>query len=171
MTLRPGSHEQPGSAVIDGIDVDALAAAVRSCPGVDDLDQGPLGSVATYLPGSRQVAGLRVRADRVTVQVRGTWGVSVPELATQIRTVAAPFVGGHPVDVVVSDLADPTPPPMEPPIDPRPSSPHGASRQDTPDSPTAEGNRQSWTTAIDAPNGASSFVSTTPTEEERPPSS
>lgn len=111
----------PASAVIDGVDVDALAVAVRSCHGVDDLDRGPLGSVATYLPGRRQVAGIRVDRDRVTLQVRGTWGVTVHELTTQIQTAALPFVGGRTVDLVVSDLSDPAPPPIG-----RPAAPHSS---------------------------------------------
>lgn len=101
----------PASGVTDGVDVDALAAAVRSCHGVDDLDRGPMGSVATYLPGRRQLPGIRVDRDRVTLQVRGTWGVTVHELTTQIHAAALPFVGGRIVDVVVSDLSDPAPPP------------------------------------------------------------
>ena len=32
-------------AVIDGVDVDAVAAAVRACPAVDDLCAGPWGGV------------------------------------------------------------------------------------------------------------------------------
>ena len=100
----------PATAVTEGVDVDALATAVRSCPGVDDLDPGPLGSVATYLPGRRQVAGIRVAGDRVTLQVRGKWGVPVQELTAQIRAAAGPFVDGRTVDIVVSDLSDPAPP-------------------------------------------------------------
>ena len=97
------------SAVIDGVDVEALAAALRSCRGVDDLDEGRGGSVATYLPNRRQINGIRVDADRVTVQVRGTWGVSVNELASLVRAAATPFVCGHIVDLIVSDVSDPNP--------------------------------------------------------------
>jgi hypothetical protein len=96
----------PSGTIVDGVDVDALAAAVRSCRGVDDLDRGAPGSVATYLPG-RQLAGIRVGIDRVTLQVRGAWGVPVRELATRIQAVAAPFVGHRAVDIVLADLSDP----------------------------------------------------------------
>jgi hypothetical protein len=37
-------------AVIDGVDVDAVAAAVQGCTGVAALDGGPFGQVASYLP-------------------------------------------------------------------------------------------------------------------------
>jgi hypothetical protein len=96
-------------AVIDGVDVEALAAALRSCRGVDDLDGGRWGSVATYLPNRRQLKGIRVDDNRVTVQVRGTWGVAVNEVATLVRAAAAPFVCGHIVDLIVSDVSDPNP--------------------------------------------------------------
>ena len=97
------------SAVIDGVDVEALAAALRSCRGVDDLDDGRWGSVATYLPNRRQLNGIRVDDDRLTVQVRSTWGVPVHELAALVRAAATPFVGGHIVDLIVSDVSDPNP--------------------------------------------------------------
>jgi hypothetical protein len=100
----------PGPAVITGIDVDALATAVRSCHGVEDLDPGPLGSVvATYLPG-RRVAGVRIATDRVTLQVKGTWGVPIRELATRIQDAVASLVGDRVVDVIVADLSEPAPP-------------------------------------------------------------
>jgi hypothetical protein len=67
MTLPPASV--PGAAVIDGVDVDAVAAAVLACPGVAALDGGQYGEVASYLPG-RKVAGVMVSDGRVKVQVR-----------------------------------------------------------------------------------------------------
>ena len=72
MTVPPAGSA-PRSAVIDGIDVDAVAAAVRGCPGVSGLDGGPFGGVASYLPG-RKVEGIVVRDGRVIVQVRSRWG-------------------------------------------------------------------------------------------------
>ncbi len=95
-------------AVRDGaeVDIDSVAAAVRACPGVDDLAAGRLASVATYLPG-RQIAGLRVEPDRVTVQVRGRWNVPVAEVASEIRAALAPLVGTRVVDVALADVADP----------------------------------------------------------------
>lgn len=163
----------PGSAVIGGVNVDALAAAVRSCHGVGDLDRGPLGSVATYLPG-RQLGGIRVGSDRVTLQVKGKWGVPVHELAAQIQQAAAPLVGSRTVDIVVTDLTDPTPSQGAPhsPDASQPSPEPSAHRQRTLGSPTAQDNRSLWTTPnAAAPNDESSSAPTTPTEGVRPPNS
>ena len=96
----------PAAAVIDGVDVDAVAAAVQGCTGVSALDGGRFGEVASYLPG-RTVAGVVVGDGRVTVQVRSRWGVPAPELAALIAAVLAPLTGLHPVDVVIADIDDP----------------------------------------------------------------
>jgi len=94
------------SAVIDGVDIDAVAAAVRACPAVEDLDGGRVGEVATYLPG-RRVPGVQVGSDTVLVQVRGRWGVPAVEVATQIRRALAALTAGRRIDVVLADLGDP----------------------------------------------------------------
>lgn len=114
MTTSPLSGT-PGPAVIDGIDVDAVAAAVRACAGVAELDGGRFGEVASYLPG-RQVPGVVVSDGRVRVQVRSRWGIPAPELAALITSVLAPLTRGRPVDVVVADIDDPpgTPQPCGP---------------------------------------------------------
>jgi hypothetical protein len=91
--------------VVDGVDIDAVAAAARSCEGVDDLCPGPWGGVVSYLPG-RQVAGVRIESDHVVISVRGRWGVPVAELARQVRAAVAGLVAPRRVDVVVADLAD-----------------------------------------------------------------
>ena len=110
MTL-PAPGLTPGAAVIDGVDVDAVAAAVRDCAGVSGLDGGQFGEVATYLPG-RTVQGVVVGGGRVRVQVRSRWGVEAPRLAALITTVLAPLTG-RPVDVVIADIDDP---PITPPL-------------------------------------------------------
>ena len=93
-------------AVVDGVDLDAVAAAVRSCPAIDDLSPGPWGGVVSYLPG-RQLAGVRVASDHVLISVRGRWGVPVAEMARQVRTAVAGLVGPRRVDLEVADLAGP----------------------------------------------------------------
>jgi hypothetical protein len=105
MTLLPENY-MPGPAVIDGIDVDAVAVAVRGCAGVSALDGGRFGEVATYLPG-RIVAGVVVGDGRVTVQVRSRWGVPAADLAALITVVLAPLIGSRPVDVIIADIDDP----------------------------------------------------------------
>ena len=96
---------QQARAVIDGVDLDAVVAAVRSCPAIDDLSPGPWGGVVSYLPG-RQLAGIRVASDHVLISVRGRWGVPVAEMARQVRTAVAGLVGPRRVDLEVADLAD-----------------------------------------------------------------
>jgi hypothetical protein len=92
--------------VVDGVDLDAVAAAARGCAAVDDLCPGPWGGVVSYLPG-REVAGVRVASDHVLISVRGRWGVPVSELAAQVRAAVTGLTGPRRVDVVVADLAEP----------------------------------------------------------------
>jgi len=92
--------------VVDGVDLDAVAAAARSCPAVDDLCPGPWGGVVSYLPG-RQVAGVRVASDHVLISVRGVWGVPFSELGRQVRAAVTRLVAPRRLDVVVADLTGP----------------------------------------------------------------
>lgn len=98
-----GSHM---AAVVDGVDLDTVAAAARGCAAVDDLCPGTWGGVVSYLPG-RQVAGVRVARDHVVISVRARWGIPVSELAGQVRAAVAELVAPRRVDVVVADLAEP----------------------------------------------------------------
>ncbi len=102
--LAPPAGSLVTSAVVDGVDLDAVAAAVRSCAAVDDLCSGPWGGVVSYLPG-RQVAGVRVASDHVVISVRGRWGVPVNDLAAEVRAAVTRLVRRR-VDIVVADLAD-----------------------------------------------------------------
>jgi hypothetical protein len=97
-----GSH--PGAAVVDGVDIDAVAAAACNCAAVDGLCSGAWGGVVTYLPG-REVAGIRVASDHLVISVRGKWGFPVADLARQVRAAVAPLAAPRRVDVVVADLA------------------------------------------------------------------
>lgn len=105
MTLSPASSV-PGAAVIDGVDVGAVAAAVLACPGVAALDSGQFGVVASYLPG-RKVAGVMVSGGRVKIQVCVRWAVPAPDLARKIAAALVPLTGHYPVDVVIADIDDP----------------------------------------------------------------
>jgi hypothetical protein len=96
---------QPGPAVVDGVDVDAVAAAVQGCAGVSALDGGRAGEIATYLPG-RKVPGVQVTGGRVRVQIRSRWGVPITDLAALITVVLAPLTGSRPVDVLITDIDD-----------------------------------------------------------------
>jgi hypothetical protein len=92
------------AAVVDGVDLDAVAAAARGCPAIDDLSPGSWGGVVSYLPG-RQVAGVRIASDHVVISVRGRWGVPVGEMARQVRTAVSSLVAPRRLDLVVADLA------------------------------------------------------------------
>ncbi len=96
----------PAAAVVEGVDVDAVADAVRGCRAVDRLCSGAWAAVVSYLPG-REVPGVRVAGDHVEISVCSRWGVPAAELARQVRVVLAPLIGARRIDVVVADVTDP----------------------------------------------------------------
>ena len=100
------SLDEPRAALVDGIDIDAVAAIVRGCAGVSALDGGRFGEVASYLPG-RTVPGVAVDDSRIRVQVRSQWGVPAADLAAVITAALAPLAGPRPVDVAIADIDDP----------------------------------------------------------------
>jgi hypothetical protein len=112
----------PASAVIDGIDVEAVAAAVQGCAGVSGLDSGQFGEVASYLPG-RQVPGVIVRPQSVLIRVRARWGLQVADLLSQITAAVTPITRGRRVQVIVGDIDDPPAPVLSPAAAPVPSLP------------------------------------------------
>lgn len=101
----PSYDSAASRAVIDGVDVDAVAMAVLGCPGVAGLDGGEFGEVTTYLPG-RTLAGVLVRGGRVTIGVRAQW-TPAPRLAARIATMLVPLTSSRPVDVVIADIEEP----------------------------------------------------------------
>lgn len=115
MTATPGPpaatappQPRPG-AVIDGIDVDAVAAAVQGCRGVSGLYGGRFGEIGSYLPG-RRVAGVQVSSHALTVQVRSRWDVPVADLSAQIRAALVGVVGDRRISIVIADIDDPPAP-------------------------------------------------------------
>jgi hypothetical protein len=102
----PSPRLPAGDAVVDGIDVDAVALTVRACAGVSGLDGGRYGEATTYLPG-RTVPGVTIGGGRVRVQVRAGWGSEAPLLAAVITAALVPLAGNRPVDVVIADIDDP----------------------------------------------------------------
>lgn len=99
-----GADERP--AIVNGVDVDTLAATVRSCHFVSDLAAGGPGSPATYLPG-RRVAGIAVDDERVRIQVRSCWAAPADVVATEIRASVRPLVGDRRIDITIADIDDP----------------------------------------------------------------
>lgn len=142
--------------LVDGIDVDAVAAAVRNCPAVDDLDSGLLGGAVTYLPG-RRVPGIRIGTDRIEVHVRGVWNQPVGVLAEQVRQALSTLAAGRAVDVMLTDIAEPG--------QARPSSGTAAV--------PADGSVEPWTrpSASGGPGDVSSSAPTIPTAAEIRPNS
>jgi hypothetical protein len=103
-------HDEPAPvpvpALVDGVNVDAVAAAVRACPGVSDLYPGRFAEVATYLPG-RRVPGVVIADGTLTVQVRSRWAVPADALLREIDSAVANLRHGHQLRVVVADIDDP----------------------------------------------------------------
>lgn len=109
MTTPPtpgGRPIPPAAALVDGINVVAVAAAVQGCAGVRELDSGQFGEVASYLPG-RQVGGVIVRPRSVLIQVRARWGLPAADLLGQITAAVTPIAGGRRVQVVIGDIDEP----------------------------------------------------------------
>jgi uncharacterized alkaline shock family protein YloU len=96
------------AAVVAGLDVDLIAAAVQACPLVAGLHAGLHGSVATLLPG-RRVPGVRVvevddRAVRLEISVAVPYGAVLAQVGEQVRTAVAPLAPGLPAEVTVADV-------------------------------------------------------------------
>lgn len=98
-----------GVSVVEGVDVDAVYAAVAECPGVAGLGSRLPGAIATYLPG-RRVPGVRVTAELVELEVRTLWGSSAVRVAASIRSALAHVVVGRPVAVTIADIELPDEP-------------------------------------------------------------
>src|ERR1700722_950760 len=98
----PGNAQ--AAAMVDGVDLDAVAAAARGCPSIDDLSPGAWGGGGSSLPG-RQVVGVRIASDHVVISVRGRWGVPAGEMARQVRIAVSPLVAHRRIDLVVAALA------------------------------------------------------------------
>ncbi len=113
---RPSAQPDPGELA------DAVAAAVRAHPAVADLDGGPFGAIACYLPG-RRVVGVRVGepGEPVEVSVVARLGTPLPQLATELRRVIAAVTGSRVIDLTINDVitGEPIPAPEPPPASAR----------------------------------------------------
>ena len=98
--------EDIDAAIVDGIDLDAVASAVRACPGVSDLTDGRFGDGTSYLPG-RRLTGVAVREDTLRISVRARWGVSAGDLLDQISLTLTPIVSDRRIEVVIAEIDDP----------------------------------------------------------------
>jgi len=93
-------------AMVDGVDIDRLAAAAEDCPAVDALVEGPPAMAATYLP-RRRVSGIRIEDGVLTIQARLRWGSTVGQLAREVWSAVLPLAGKNRVDIVVADITEP----------------------------------------------------------------
>jgi hypothetical protein len=91
------------SGLLEAIDAEALAERVAGCRSVARLSAGPVGEVATYLPG-RRVPGVRLAGGRIEVHVVARWGVRMPDLAADVRAAVGLIAAGSPIDVHVDDV-------------------------------------------------------------------
>ena len=103
MTSPPSPPSRPTPQLVEGVDVDAVYAAVLGCPGIAGLGSGQIGAMTTYLPG-RRLPGLRVTPDCIELEVRMVWGASAAEIGTAIRGAVAQLAPGHRIDVTVADI-------------------------------------------------------------------
>ncbi len=95
-------------------DADLVAEAALSVPGVTGLGGGAAGAVATYLPG-RQVPGIRIDDDVVSVHVTVSLDRPILPVAASVRGAVAPLVHGRAVDVVIEDVEPATATGTDPP--------------------------------------------------------
>ena len=102
MTTAPATS----AAIIDGVDVDSVAAAVTACPGVSALFGGRGDTIASYLPG-RRVPGVEVSGGTVVITVRSRWDTTAPDLLTQISTAVSPMLHGKRLQIIMADIDDP----------------------------------------------------------------
>ena len=88
--------------VVDGVDVDAVVAAVIACPSVSGMSDATFGA-ATLLP-RRRVAGVRVAGSEVRVQLRARWGSTPAVLVREVRAATAALIAGHRLHVIIDDI-------------------------------------------------------------------
>ncbi|MDQ5856229.1 MAG: hypothetical protein M3302_07960 [Actinomycetota bacterium] len=112
----PGRQDQQRDS---GQLADAIAAAVRAHPAVADLDGGPFGAIAYYLPG-RRVVGVRVGepGDPVEVSVVARLGTPLPQLATELRQLITAVTGSRVIDLTINDVVTGDSRPELPPASP-----------------------------------------------------
>jgi hypothetical protein len=91
------------AGLLGPVDPDVIAGRTAGCPSVARLSPGPLGEVATYLPG-RRVPGVRLPGDRIEIHVVARWGIRVPDVAAEVRAAVGPVSAGLPIDVHVDDV-------------------------------------------------------------------
>ncbi|MDT7651627.1 MAG: hypothetical protein QOI36_3033 [Pseudonocardiales bacterium] len=87
------------------IEAAELAAAVLAHPGVESLDGGPFGTVASYLVGGR-ILGVRIglAGEPVELAVVARLGIPLPRLAEELGAVVRRLLGPVALDVTFCDV-------------------------------------------------------------------
>ncbi|PXY28206.1 hypothetical protein [Prauserella muralis] len=88
---------------------DAIAREVGAHPSVVRLDGGPVGTLATHLPG-RRIAGVRVAGpgEPVDVGVVLRLGERLPEVTGELRELVRGVAGEVAVNIEVTDVVAPS---------------------------------------------------------------
>jgi hypothetical protein len=96
-TVEPGQHDT-GLA-------EAIAAELLAHPAVVTMSGGPLGVLATHLPG-RKVNGVRVRGagEPIEIGVILRLGDPLPKVTEELRARVRALAGEVRVDVTVADI-------------------------------------------------------------------
>ncbi|HEY3895156.1 MAG TPA: hypothetical protein VGL88_07285 [Pseudonocardiaceae bacterium] len=117
MSTSQGTGQPDTTLLETGQLAEAVAAAVRGNPAVADLDGGPFGAIACYLPG-RRVVGVRVGEPGEPVEVSvvarlGIPGMTLPRLATELRQAISTVTGPRVIYLTINDVitGDPLPEP------------------------------------------------------------
>lgn len=105
MTSLGSTRTAPGAPDRAPVLEEFIAAAAAAVPGVVRVGSAPGIPLSTFLPG-RTVDGVRCSSGRTVVHVHLDWDCDLPAIAENVRESVAPLTPG-PVDIVVSDIADP----------------------------------------------------------------
>jgi hypothetical protein len=97
------TQPDPAGTLVDGVDIDAVHAAVSSCPGVARVGSGSVAALTTYLPG-RRIPGIRINPGTVEIEVIAEWDSSAANIGRSIRSVVAGLVGARRVDITITDV-------------------------------------------------------------------
>ncbi|MGH3631972.1 MAG: hypothetical protein ACRDRL_31590 [Sciscionella sp.] len=86
-----------------------LAARILQHPDVVRLDGGPFGAVGSYLPG-RRIVGVSLGSHNSPAEIAivAKMGSPLPSVINELREIARSVLGDRPVDLVVSDIVDPS---------------------------------------------------------------
>ena len=107
------TQPEPAGTIVDGVDIDAVHAAVSNCPGVAGVGSGTLAALTTYLPG-RRIPGIRINPESIELEIVANWDATAAAIGRHIRAAIAGLVSGRRVDITIADIVLPD---EQPPAD------------------------------------------------------